>query len=424
MLRIIDFLVCLFFILIFIIPQSFFLLKIPVLFVVISYVAVKLIQGELIVYSFEVVKFYFFISCLSIFWVFIGSLYGNNVEALTGSFKLYVVYSLIYLLLVIYISNRNFYNIILPLISVSAIIISAIIFCALFEVLSGIEFIPLFIKEKMDLRVGIHSGYTHITSRNVATFSFILPFLISFVIMEKRRVSKLVYGALFLSLLALLVTSRRMILFVVVFVPFLCIILDVLVTFKIDLKLFYKVFWIYILVLIILFTLLLFVINSSDLFSISGLYTRIFDALIYDTDSPRQKQFSSLLNGFYSFPLFGTGFGGEASEIRSLEMPWAYELTYSKLLFNAGIIGTTLVVCLFGWYIIKAIRACRNDINNYPVNFSLMIGFFSVIIIYSSNPYINFDLLFVWGILPLIIVLSKKDRLLTNRLLLKVQNTH
>lgn len=409
MIRIIDILICLFFILVFVVPQSFIILKLPIVVFLLSFIAFKLVMGSLLIYSIDVLGYYFSIIVLSVIWIIIGALNDNSMIALIGAFNLFVIYSVFYLLLVIYLSNRSFYNAVLPVVSFSAILIAFFIFIVLIEAMYDYVVIPVYMKEQLGLGVGLHDGYTHIVSRNVTSYSFIIPFLLSYVIVEKRKINRYVYVVLYLSLLALVLSSRRMIVLVVLAVPLLCVIFNLIVTHKFDQKLVYKVLFLYLTILSMFFVFFVFG-NYLDLMSISGLYDRFVEVFSYDGTSPRQLQFTSLLNGFLEYPLMGSGFGGEANYVRSEELPWAYELTYVKLLFNAGVIGTLLIIILFCVYFYKAVVACRYNNVNYAINFSLLISFVCLLIMYASNPYINFDLLFVWGVLPLIILKSKKEK--------------
>jgi hypothetical protein len=54
----------------------------------------------------------------------------------------------------------------------------------------------------------------------------------------------------------------------------------------------------------------------------------------------RASQFQRLTEAWLEAPLLGKGFGATIPEfVRSEEMPWAFELSYMALLFNAGLVG-------------------------------------------------------------------------------------
>jgi O-antigen ligase len=105
---------------------------------------------------------------------------------------------------------------------------------------------------------------------------------------------------------------------------------------------------------------------------------------------------------------WGSGFGGVADVVRSDERPWTFELTYSRLLFNGGLIGFGLLMLFYLAYLILALRKIRQSFHA-PIYISLLTGFLSVSIASVSNPYMSsFDFLFVLSIIPLI--LNSKDQ--------------
>jgi len=408
--RLTDFLITLFFLLVFVAPQSFSFIKLPILGFILLYVLLNILFGKLKIYSFDAINYYFFISLISLVWILIGVLNDNNVTALYDAFRLFVVYNAIYILLLIYITNRNFYKNVLPIISIAAILIALIAFYTVIDQVYNLESIPLVISHEMFLLAGIHSGYTELGNINIGMYSFLLPFLLSFIIMDGNKKNKLTYFALFISVLAVILASRRMIIFLIILVPFLCLIIDLFITTKLNLKIFYKVAKIYLPILMML--CLVFLLSYYfDMFDTVGFSERITDALIYNENSVRQTQFKSLIDGFYENPIMGSGFGGEASVIRSADRPWNYELTYPKVLFHAGIIGVLFLVTLFSYYTFKSLKLCVKNKRYYSINVSLMVGFVSVLIASASNPYMNsFDYLFILAIPPLIISLVKKDK--------------
>ena len=147
-----------------------------------------------------------------------------------------------------------------------------------------------------------------------------------------------------------------------------------------------------------------------DLVDINGFLDRLLDGLATDENSPRQLQFTALMQGFYDNPIIGTGFGGIASVTRS-ETPWNYELIYIKLLFHSGLLGTVALVSIIGFYTLKAIKLCKLDRSNYSINVSLIIGFLSILIATLTNPYLgSFDFLLALAVPPLVIGLVKRDQ--------------
>ncbi|MFV1975717.1 MAG: hypothetical protein ACC651_08195 [Candidatus Scalindua sp.] len=340
----------------------------------------------------------------------IGAINDSDVRALSDAFRLYIVFSAIYMLLVIYVSNRDFYNIVLPVITVSSILIALISFYTVIDAAYNFGTIPLFVKDEMYLQAGIHDGYTQLNNINIGMYCFLISFLFSYFIMNKRKENKIIIFALLLSVLAVFIASRRIVIILIVLVPILSVIVDLFITTRLNVALCAKVLKIYLVLAMFVFVMLS--INYYfDLFNTSGIVSRISDALIFDAGSARQTQFQSLIDGFYKNPVVGSGFGGETAVTRSAERPWNYELTYSKLLFNSGVIGVLLIFSLFSYYIFVTFKMLRINNKQHSINVSLMVGFFSVLIASASNPYLGpFDFLFVFAIPPLIISLIRKER--------------
>ncbi len=90
--------------------------------------------------------------------------------------------------------------------------------------------------------------------------------------------------------------------------------------------------------------------------------------------------------------------------LRSVEMPWAYELSYAALLFHTGIIGFLIyssgVICIF-WMGLKIMRSGHwLGIYMLPV----LVGTTCFLIANATNPYLEkFD--YIWVIfLPVALI--------------------
>ena len=94
--------------------------------------------------------------------------------------------------------------------------------------------------------------------------------------------------------------------------------------------------------------------------------------------------------------------------IRSDERPWTFELTYSRLLFNAGLLGMGLLLLFFCTYLLLTLRKIRHSAHA-SIHVSMLTGFLTVLIAAASNPYLSsFDFLFALSIIPLI--LNSRDQ--------------
>jgi hypothetical protein len=151
-----------------------------------------------------------------------------------------------------------------------------------------------------------------------------------------------------------------------------------------------------------------------ELIAIVDNFIEGFDFAGAGSASVRAEQFFTLYNGWQQTPLFGAGHGASAlGPLRSVEMPWAYELSYAALLFHTGIIGFLIyssgVICIF-WMGLKIMRSGHwLGIYMLPV----LVGTTCFLIANATNPYLEkFD--YIWVIfLPVALIniwLLNKDK--------------
>jgi hypothetical protein len=116
------------------------------------------------------------------------------------------------------------------------------------------------------------------------------------------------------------------------------------------------------------------------------------------SDDVRSIQFDSLFDAFRNNPLFGLGFGSNASFIRAPDTPYAYELSIVGLMMKIGTVGL-LAACAIWAGVLNTFRspgntgAAREVAALYALYFAFMFSCF-------YNPYIfgffgTFFLLFV-----------------------------
>ena len=131
-------------------------------------------------------------------------------------------------------------------------------------------------------------------------------------------------------------------------------------------------------------------------------FSKAFELISYDDESDdiRVKQFKALIGKFLESPLLGNGLGAYAeSFIRDPEMPYAYELTYVASLMKYGLFGFILI---YGGYIVMLIKICRKNIGDIRLH-AITGGVISLMLVSTTNPYINVSLLvlltivFVWN---------------------------
>ena len=104
----------------------------------------------------------------------------------------------------------------------------------------------------------------------------------------------------------------------------------------------------------------------------------------------RRDQFVALVGGWLEQPVFGSGHGAPApGVIRSIETPWAYELTYVALLYHAGIVGVVAYGSGLLWMFITARRIAATGWSQAPYLISTLVGLSSFLLANATNPYLE-----------------------------------
>lgn len=394
---------------IFIIPQSFFELKIPFLGVIITWLLVEGFRCQWKIKSVEFLHYYLIFCLLSTIWCLIGLARGNENISIIESNRVYVYYMIIYSLLTIYVSNIYYQSYIDGVVIYGALGIGFVALITLFDQTLQLNIIPQFIKDDMYLQLGIHDGYLQMNNVNIGMLTFIAPYLLSRLLLSERtnRHPYLILG-LVVAVASAILASRRAVLVILIIVPLLVLVINFLsgqpTSYYLRRRI--QAYLLLLLTAVVGVGMLTYLeINYLD-----GFVGRLMEAFNSDTDGPRSLQHAALMTGFSDNFFWGSGFGGITEVIRSDERPWTFELTYSRLLFNGGVIGFGLLLLFFLVYLLLVMRKIRQSAHA-PVYISLLTGFLSVLISAASNPYLSsFDFLFALSIIPLILNTSDKAR--------------
>ncbi len=381
-------------------PRSFLELKLVLLSLVAFHFAFR-IRNRVIFIPRPLMIFYCTIAALGIVWSIIGYLRGNPIRAIEESIRLYVAWSVLIVILLLYLRQFDANLIIHRSVLLAGMITSVINISFIASAYQGITLYPVWMQEAMLLRVGFHDGYVQLVSHNVATLLFIIPYLFVTLLRRDGRSEHTIMTSVVLvaTLLTAILSGRRAVWLVISLTPFLIWGLSTLTHTggRIRHPLVFKGLSVLGMAVAIFAP---FVFLQED--------TLDFLLHAFSSEDQRSIQMQYLMQGFRDHFVFGSGFGGYAGYVRNDERPWLYELTYFQILFNFGIIGSSIFAILFGFVFFKALRLvqhCQGRI--YSGSIAILIGVLAVMIGAYSNPYLgSFDYLVIVGFLPMIASLT------------------
>jgi len=241
--------------------------------------------------------------------------------------------------------------------------------------------------------VDFEGAYFKFTLPNISSCIFLLPFALMHFFYSKQ--SRLRSGLVTLTLVAILLLSGRRGFFVAVLgglpVAYLLTYMPGKIRFSnikpnINLILF---------VVLLMAGLTWFFTNFYGAEFYIAQITSIFDFEQNDSNIERANQFEFLMSGIEENPIFGSGAGAAAQYLRSIDQPWAYELTYVAFVFQYGIIGFLFYaagITLLIYHLVSMVR--KKGRNSFE--FFYLSGFIAFMIANSTNPYLGkFDYMWV-----------------------------
>ena len=380
-----------------VIPRSYLFVKLAFLFLFIISFIIQLYRKQALIVNRNVFIFYGLIIFIGITWSLIGFLNGGTTSGILANFRLWVIWGICYSIVIIIFIQRNTLPLIHKAVVFSGILITIINFIGLYGTYLGLNFFPESFLNELDLRVGFHEGYVQITSQNIGSLFFIIPYLIAIQFRKdaiglNNNFTKL---SLFLCLLLAIFSGRRALWLTIIMTPIIIFCISLLLNNVHIIKKNYKrVIYAILIFGIIGFT----IITQSEAFDIPTI-THLKDAFSAEDERSIQKGF--LIKGFCDYPIFGSGFGVGAGIVRNEDAAWLYELTYYQILFNFGIIGTGLILFVISSFLVIIFRRFKENIECNLVPFCILTGIASFALGAYSNPYFNsFDFLIYVSMIP------------------------
>lgn len=361
--------------------------------------------------------FYSVLAFIGCFWCIVGIANDAYVVGINDSFRLYVLWSFLYFVIFTIMLSNDSLALLHRGFIVAGYLIATINYFGLADAYFGWGVVPLSVKNELDLHIGFHEGYVQITTQNIGSLFYIVPYLIALIFRKELNTSKRKSETvLLLILIALsLLTGRRALWVCILITPIL--VLCIALVGK-DMK---ALRWrtallAYPIVGLVVIVLLL------TLGGGFGPLQHLKNA--FSAQDERSIQKGYLLNGFWQQPLLGNGFGVNAGYTRNRAAPWIYELTYHQMLFNTGIVGVSILAATIGAFFFKAIKATTERGASTIFSFGASVGILSFLIAAYSNPYLgSFDFLFILGLIPFIAVHgaspiqnTKLDRVITKEI--------
>jgi len=324
-------------------------------------------------------------------WISLGFLNGN--PGVIDFFRIQVLWPFIFVVLVSYINSQKIIYHLFKMMIITSLIISIY---NIYNFLVFINIAPFLLDLTGDFAVGIHSGYSQITSLSINTLTFLMPFIIGTTItsndlLKNINVSRtLLIVTLIACILCTILSGRRIFWLIYIFN-----IIVIIIIRRSQLLLYKRIVTITLMISIILILFVSF--NLILDLDHNVIIKRFVLEVDLSSNNARNYQRIALMNGFYENPIIGSGFGvGVKDIIRSAARVWTYELTYHLYLYNTGIIGITIFLSCLVYPIVWGVNLFRRDPSLFNIIFPIIIGYMSVLIASATNPILTSSFDFEW----------------------------
>lgn len=347
----------------------------------------------------QVFILFLFYTFLGMAYVFYGYIKGNPGAVRVST--VYVIWPIVYMVIISTMSKEWVFRSISRVLIGSSIAISLYIIYYLLHEL-GIVPDALYLELDLGQSAGFYEELVRYNLYSISTLLFLFPFvtasLLSWSGVDKPPVRRKYLMISFLLVTCVSILSGRRALWLVM--PLTPLLTSVILLFvkqrQGTIKKILKPFFYFAGIVGVSLALLQTVFDVG----VSGLLNRLVEGFQFSDDLGavlRREQYVALLDGWAYSPFFGAGLGAVAEgPIRSMEMPWSYELYFISLLFHTGIVGIAAYAFGIGWILFHGVRIIRRDsvlrLHMIPV----LVAMICFLVASNTNPYLGkFDYLWV-----------------------------
>jgi hypothetical protein len=358
----------------------------------------------------RILIFYVCVAIGGMVWSFVGLAKSGEPQAAVEALRVYVAWSMAYFLIVTLLRNGDGLKCLHSAIVLAGLLVAAVNIVGIFDSLAGLGIFSQSVRRELNLNIGFYEGYVQVSSHNIGSLLFLTPYLIAiqFCGNTKELNGRLTKWSLAACLLVAALSGRRALwLAVAMTPPMIAFVAASSGSWRMIRPLAQKL--IVVMAGGAAFALILIMTLDSQPGESANPTLVHLQAAFSEADE-RTIQGRYLISAFLDQPILGSGFGAYAGYIRSLERPWLYELTYSQLLFNCGLVGMGFWFVLAGVYFFLAARVIRGNIDHSGQPLCLIVGLAWMLIGAYSNPYLgSFDFLIFVAMLPYVASLGKLE---------------
>jgi hypothetical protein len=347
----------------------------------------------------QVFILFLFYTFLGMAYVFYGYIKGNSGAVRVST--VYVIWPIVYMVIISAMSKESVFRGVARVLIGSSIAISLYVIYYLFHEL-GIVPDALYLELDLGQSAGFYEELVRYNLYSISTLLFLFPFITASLLSWSGvdtppvRRNYIIISFILVTCVSIL-SGRRALWLVMILTPLLTSVILLFVKQRQGtIKKIIKPIFYFVGIVGVSLGLLQTVFDVG----VSGLLNRFVEGFQFSDDLGailRREQYVALLDGWANSPFFGAGHGAVAEgPIRSLEMPWSYELYFLSLLFHIGVVGISAYAFGIVWIVFHGLRIVRRDPTLRLYMIPVLVAMICFLIASNTNPYLGkFDYLWV-----------------------------